>query len=443
MSSMRARLWLLAVLVGSQPAMAQPFFDDPIYAQVSAGPSGQAVPSVEVFYDQLAGYGFWYDDPVYGFVFAPEDHAYVPFSNGNWQLTAYGWTWISHDPFGWATDHYGRWVWRDRWVWVPDTTWGPAWVQWRAGESWVGWAPLGFDDDAYVPDDYWRFIPVQQIAAPDLTSYYVRDHGRYLRDSEPLWRFGRYGQRWWIAGPGDEFLRHHDVDVRRVTVAPRQIGRFDATQLQRAQVRLRDDRANARWTERVAREQQVRSELDARARRSQVTQRERAQQQQRLDQQQAQLQQREARATSAADRQRIEAERQRVEQQRQQMTQQRTRQQTEARQRVEEQRRSGEQRRLQDEQRRAEEAQRAGRQPQPQTQPRTQQQQRVEEQQRVEQERRQEQQRQTTEQSRQERQQVQQRQQAEQQRAQQAQQQRAEQQQRAQDRQRQQPRQQR
>ena len=124
----------------------------PVYDTVNVDVAGNDVPSVDVFYNDLAPYGTWYDDPTYGWVFAPPSPSYVPYSNGHWAYTDYGYTWVSDDPFGWATDHYGRWVWANRWVWRPDTTWGPAWVQWRQGDGYVGWAPAGYTDDAYVPE---------------------------------------------------------------------------------------------------------------------------------------------------------------------------------------------------------------------------------------------------------------------------------------------------
>ena len=128
-------------------------YSGPTYDTVNVSVAGSDVPSVDVFYNDLAPYGSWYNDPTYGWVFAPPSPSYVPYSNGHWAYTDYGYTWLSADPFGWATDHYGRWVWANRWVWRPDTTWGPAWVQWREGDGYVGWAPAGYTDDAYVPDD--------------------------------------------------------------------------------------------------------------------------------------------------------------------------------------------------------------------------------------------------------------------------------------------------
>ena len=93
------------------PVAATPDYG-PSYADVSAVPPGSNVRSVDVFYNELTPYGSWYDDPSYGWVFAPASPAYLPYSNGRWVSTDYGFTWVSSDPFGWATDHYGRW--RDR-----------------------------------------------------------------------------------------------------------------------------------------------------------------------------------------------------------------------------------------------------------------------------------------------------------------------------------------
>src|SRR5262245_22824065 len=150
-----------------------PTYSGPIYDEVHVDVAGSNVPSIDVFYTDLAPYGSWYDDPTYGWVFAPPSPAYVPYSNGRWVYTDYGYTWVSNDPFGWATDHYGRWVWANRWVWRPDTTWGPAWVQWRQGENYVGWAPAGYTDDAYVPDASWRFVAAASLFAPDVPRYYA------------------------------------------------------------------------------------------------------------------------------------------------------------------------------------------------------------------------------------------------------------------------------
>src|SRR5262249_12000084 len=69
---------------------------------------------------------------------------WAPYGNGCWPPTDWGGYWVSDEPWGWATYHYGRWDWHARfgWIWVPQTQWAPAWVCWREGGGYVGWAPL-------------------------------------------------------------------------------------------------------------------------------------------------------------------------------------------------------------------------------------------------------------------------------------------------------------
>src|SRR2546423_7478551 len=105
--------------------------------------------SVDFIYDNLSG-GNWIDVEGYGYGWQPDvatsDPNWRPYSDGYWAYTDYGWTWISYEDFGWATYHYGRWanLADYGWVWFPgsDLDWGPAWVSWRTGGDYIGWAPL-------------------------------------------------------------------------------------------------------------------------------------------------------------------------------------------------------------------------------------------------------------------------------------------------------------
>ena len=109
--------------------------------------------SFQFFHDQLANQGTWLQDKDYGSVWQPaeSDPNWQPYTLGYWTNTSVGMTWVSNEPFGWATYHYGRWadLHGDGWVWVPGYTWSPAWVSWRYGDPGIrgkgdvcGWAPL-------------------------------------------------------------------------------------------------------------------------------------------------------------------------------------------------------------------------------------------------------------------------------------------------------------
>jgi hypothetical protein len=104
---------------------------------------------VTYFYNDLAPYGTWIDLPGFGWCWQPTaavlDRNWQPYcQNGHWVNTEAGWYWASDYSWGWAPFHYGRWYRHSSagWVWFPDKVWGPAWVVWRSGGDYCGWAPL-------------------------------------------------------------------------------------------------------------------------------------------------------------------------------------------------------------------------------------------------------------------------------------------------------------
>jgi hypothetical protein len=148
--------------------------------------------SYDTFYTQLDRYGDWRETSDYGYVWQPrqaQSRTWRPYTDGHWVYTDVGWTWVSEEPFGWATYHYGRWT-RLRnigWVWVPGDEWAPAWVSWRKSNDYVGWAPLPpearFDrgtgihnwSDSYydVGPDQYCFVETKQFGAPRLENAVV------------------------------------------------------------------------------------------------------------------------------------------------------------------------------------------------------------------------------------------------------------------------------
>src|SRR5205823_4575174 len=155
--------------------------------------SGGADVSVNFFYDNLNG-GNWYQVADYGYVWQPDAATsadWRPYTDGYWAYTDVGWTWVSYEDFGWATYHYGRWVRLEDygWCWVPGYEWGPAWVSWRTGGNYVGWAPLPpegggeivyesrpitgrADVDFGIGPGYYNFIDVRFIGEPVLRGHF-------------------------------------------------------------------------------------------------------------------------------------------------------------------------------------------------------------------------------------------------------------------------------
>lgn len=136
--------------------------------------------SYQTFYDNLSPYGQWIYDPQYGNVWVPnEDGDFRPYgSRGHWVMTDYGNTWVSDDPWGWACYHYGRWTYNPYygWVWIPGYEWAPAWVSWRYGGGYCGWAPLGPGISVGIgyncPDSWWVFVGPQYMYRPDCFHYW-------------------------------------------------------------------------------------------------------------------------------------------------------------------------------------------------------------------------------------------------------------------------------
>jgi hypothetical protein len=104
--------------------------------------------SYGMFYQKLDPYGEWRETNDYGYVWQPREaeqsRDWRPYTEGRWVYSDAGWTWVSDEPFGWATYHYGRWLRLKAvgWIWVPGDEWAPAWVSWRTSKDYVGWAPL-------------------------------------------------------------------------------------------------------------------------------------------------------------------------------------------------------------------------------------------------------------------------------------------------------------
>jgi len=136
------------------------------------------------FRTALSPYGTWRRHPRWGEVWVYNDQTpdWRPYTRGQWIYTdEWGWYWdVGPEEYawGWVAFHYGRWAFDPEygWFWIPGEDWGPAWVDWRQGGDYVGWAPLPPDDFgvAYAEDPaYWCFVQPRFLLVPRVSAFFV------------------------------------------------------------------------------------------------------------------------------------------------------------------------------------------------------------------------------------------------------------------------------
>ena len=179
-----ARITAIALLSAAPAALA-----------VTATPAMAQSETVTVeFRTALEPYGSFRHVDRWGEVWVPSQVArdWRPYTVGHWVYSGdYGWYWISDQeeaPWGWVVFHYGRWVWIDDigWAWVPGNEWGPAWVDWRRGDRYVGWAPLAPEEIVVeVRDDphYWIFVQPHDFLATRIATVIAQPQPVILRET--------------------------------------------------------------------------------------------------------------------------------------------------------------------------------------------------------------------------------------------------------------------
>ncbi len=186
--------------------------------------------NMNVFVDALSPYGRWMYYPQYGQVWIANESNFIPYStNGNWVYTNYGWTWASNYSWGWGPFHYGRWAYDPfyGWMWVPGYKWAPAWVGWRTGGDYFGWAPLapgininiGYGN--YIPASSWIFLPKRYMATPNWYNYRVNNsrNTTIINNTTVINNTNIYKNTKYVVGP-------KPIDVERATgqrIVPKKI----------------------------------------------------------------------------------------------------------------------------------------------------------------------------------------------------------------------------
>jgi hypothetical protein len=219
MSNKRS-FWILSLSLLS-------FFCVPVQKAVAQYDNSEV--TYDDFYQNLAPYGQWIEDPQYGYVWSPTvDGNFRPYyTNGHWVMTEYGNTWVSDYIWGWACFHYGRWTFDTYygWLWIPGSEWGPAWVCWRSGDGFYGWAPLGPGyqfGPSFVeyscPNDWWVFIPPQYVYTGNYYHYWngPRGNGKIMRSTTVMNNTYENNHVTYVSGP-------HASQVQQVTGTPVQV----------------------------------------------------------------------------------------------------------------------------------------------------------------------------------------------------------------------------
>ena len=166
--------------------------------------------SFQVFYDELSPYGDWVNDVRHGYIWLPDvSQQFHPYStDGHWVMTEYGNTWVSYYDWGWAPFHYGNWIYENSygWAWIPGYDWGPAWVDWRSGGGYYGWAPSFPAYYPYAmnrPNFSWVFIPQNRFGHSNWYRYQAhhRHFGRIYNNTSYFHNTVVYNNYTYSTGP--------------------------------------------------------------------------------------------------------------------------------------------------------------------------------------------------------------------------------------------------
>jgi len=134
----------------------------------------------------LATYGTWASVGSFGRCWHPARIAadWRPYCEGEWVWTDAGWYWDSDEPWAWACYHYGTWVDDPTfgWIWVPDVEWAPAWVDWRFGGGFIGWAPCAPRGVVIAPE-WFAFVDVDHFHDRIRPAVLVRQNDAIIRQT--------------------------------------------------------------------------------------------------------------------------------------------------------------------------------------------------------------------------------------------------------------------
>jgi hypothetical protein len=206
-----------------------------------------------VYDDDLAPYGRWIVYGSYGRCWVPNGTPYgwQPYTVGHWVYADDGSCyWVSEaDEVAWGgiVYHYGQWAYTpdQGWIWVPGTTYAPAWVAWRDGGGYCGWAPLPPEAcyngevsyavaDRYCPPQRFVFVQEGDVNVTRVDERVIRNNTTIINNTTNITNITVVNNRVENHGVAvEEIQRRTGRQVTRVNVAdagsPAEARRLGAT----------------------------------------------------------------------------------------------------------------------------------------------------------------------------------------------------------------------
>jgi hypothetical protein len=224
---MKRHLYIL--IVGLAGSLGPGMFPARADLEVSASVSINARAD---FYQPLAPHGVWVEVGSYGRCWRPAhvEVGWRPYCDGHWEWTDCGWYWVSDEPWAWACYHYGSWVYdaHHAWIWVPGVEWAPAWVSWRVGGGYIGWAPLPPHHVRLAPT--FVFVETRRFREPVRPSTVVINNTTIIQKTRVISDVRREQRN--IAGHAQEVVINEGPGVEQVQKATGQ--KIRATPIQEA-----------------------------------------------------------------------------------------------------------------------------------------------------------------------------------------------------------------
>jgi hypothetical protein len=163
-------------------------------AACKSAPPPAPPPQID-FKAELSPYGEWIVVAPYGRLWHPSPRVvgekFVPyFTGGQWQLTPKGWSFESKWDWGKFVFHYGRWVYVADldWLWSMDPAYGLAWVNWKSGDTYVGWSPIPpAVRSGDPPEQKWTYVRARYFAQPEINRFPLKNDeaGRAPNETAP------------------------------------------------------------------------------------------------------------------------------------------------------------------------------------------------------------------------------------------------------------------